>query len=495
MITFVALTSIGYYNKIFSFRFVDEEDNFTLGKYLIQGDKIYSDLFSHHQPFAYIMSASIQKVASPDNIYMLVKRHREFMILWSIIWVIFLFVRFGKPLIPFVLIYETVKIFLLGHLFISEALAVYPLVYLLSYLFLTEKKSKGFEFVFFGFFFSLVTFLLAPIWPALGVIFILFLLKDNFTKLKFIYFTLGFLPIFLTSLYFSSIKDYLYFVFYVNQKYYLPVASAGSFPVMVLSSFITPLIALTSQAANSPILIVCKIASAALIVNIIILVKTRQYKIVFLLLLILGTSNIRFVDPGLQEYTGFHFTPYFGLLVASVGISSKFALDKASRKIKIVLLLLGLIMMIFLGRYFFEKTYFTVDKEHQYYIHYSEQYDFGEAVKIMKADNDKLFVAPDEWLVYWQGDVGHASFMVNYYAWMTTVPYIKDSVESTFRENPPQFFYCDCQGSYFGLEHYFDKYIVLKRYGQPSKLRILKEKYYNLSSEQKNKLRFYGFEL
>src|SRR3989344_1765887 len=92
LITIGLLIFLGYFyeNKVFYIHFVDEEDNLVLGKYLTRGEKLYSDLFSHHQPLAYIISAGIQKTTDPNSIALLIKRHREFLIVWSAIWLLLL---------------------------------------------------------------------------------------------------------------------------------------------------------------------------------------------------------------------------------------------------------------------------------------------------------------------------------------------------------------------------------------------------------------------
>src|SRR3989344_2107005 len=79
-----------YLNKVFAVRFADEEDNLVLGHFLIQNQKLYSELFYHHQPLGYILSAGFQFLTGPEDIYELVKTHREVMIAWSLLWCLLL---------------------------------------------------------------------------------------------------------------------------------------------------------------------------------------------------------------------------------------------------------------------------------------------------------------------------------------------------------------------------------------------------------------------
>ena len=77
LILFLSITTFFYLNKVFSFHFVDEDHNFALGKYLLQGEILYRDFFTNHQPMETIGSALIQKSTNPPNIAQLVKRHRQ----------------------------------------------------------------------------------------------------------------------------------------------------------------------------------------------------------------------------------------------------------------------------------------------------------------------------------------------------------------------------------------------------------------------------------
>ena len=182
LISLFLVVLFGFYrNHALSFHFVDEEDNIVLGNYLLQKEKLYKDLFSHHQPLAYIFSAGVQKISTPPNLFMLIERHREAVLFWAITWTILLVARFGWPLFLFTLVFEPIKIFLLGHLFLSESLVVYPLVYILSFIFLKPPLLR-LEFVLLGLSFSLIFFLLSPLWPAAIALGLIFFKSTNFKK-------------------------------------------------------------------------------------------------------------------------------------------------------------------------------------------------------------------------------------------------------------------------------------------------------------------------
>ena len=214
------ITSRSYQNQALSFHFVDEEDNLVLGKYLLQGEKLYEDLFSHHQPLSYVFSAGVQKLTSPNSIFLLIKRHREAVIFWAAAWSIFLVARFGLPMLLTVIIFEPLKIFLLGNLFLSESLVVYPLVYLLSWAFLSHHPPTKYESVFLGFCFILTWLLLAPLWPATIFLFGMLLWQKKLLISDLLPFFLGSLPLLAVSLLFMTPAAYFNDVFYINFKYY-----------------------------------------------------------------------------------------------------------------------------------------------------------------------------------------------------------------------------------------------------------------------------------
>jgi hypothetical protein len=93
------LTLSFYRSHIFAIHFVDEDDNIVIGNYVREGRTLYSEVFSQHQPSMFVISAGIQNAFSVDNFLMVIKRHREFMIAWSILWVLILTARFGWPLL------------------------------------------------------------------------------------------------------------------------------------------------------------------------------------------------------------------------------------------------------------------------------------------------------------------------------------------------------------------------------------------------------------
>lgn len=484
---FLFITSYYYRERVFSQHFVDEEDNLVLGSYLLKNEKLYKDLFSHHQPLSYILSAGIQKATNPNSIYLLIKRHREAIILWSIIWSVFLITRLGFVFLPFLLIFEVSKFFLFGDMFLSESLVIYPLIYLTSLIFIL--KIHPWEYLLVGIILGLCIYLLAPVWPLLFVILIFLIIKEKKERLKKTnYIFWGLTLASLLILPFISMREYFFYSIYTNFKYYIPLTSEGNFALGILKSFISPFLSFNSAISSETGWII-KLLSVTLLFNYIALLKSRQTKIVALILLILGLGNIRFVTPGTQEYNGFHILPWFALLIFTTCVST-FLISSKLKKVSFSLLIICVVASFYLSK---DKLFIKRDLGRDYYVNYSVQEDMGRAINIMKDKDDKLFVAPDEWLVYWQADIDHRSFLVNYYAWMEKVPYLKDEARTIFDTNPPTFLYTNRVGT--GLEQYYDRYIQVRQFDKPISLFVRPERWKNLSESQKDQLKYFNFEV
>ena len=485
--------SYTYHNKIFSIHFVDEEDNFILGKYLLEGQKLYSDLFSHHQPMGYILSAGYQSVTNPDNIYMLIKRHREFMIAWSFLWCALLLWKFRNKVILPLITFEITKFYLLGNLFLSESLAVYPVLYLTLLLLDKEIKPKKYEYLFSGFLIGLSALLLAPIWPFLaGYIILMFWLKKM--KLKDSLFLVGggLIPV-ISSLPFIDIYYYFHNVFYINFKYYIPQSGEEKLPMAMVKSSLSPLTSLINNGGLGSSGFAQKIIALFFIASLGFLIKIKNYRLLITAVVLLTLSNIRYFPPGLEYYAGFHILVWYALFIT---ISLYFYQDligavktKYFRIILICLLFIGISAIIYSSKDLFKKN----DIAHDYYVNYSEQLAYGEAIKGMKNEGDTLFVVPDQWLLYYQADIKNNNKMVNFYGWMSLVWELNGYVTESFKTNPPTFFYCDCDEKYV-YNYGGDNYHQMIRDGAKTRLWVRNDRFNNLTDSQKDSIRFFNFQ-
>ncbi len=488
----LVLTSRGYENKVASFHFVDEEDNFVLGYYLLKGETLYSDLFSHHQPLAYILSAGIQGLTQPNSIFLLVKRHREMIMLWAAIWMIWLVIRFGWSGLIGVGVYELTKYNLLGSLFLAESISVYMLIYLAGLVIEDRKKDlRILEAVGLGSVVASCLLLLSPAWPLIIVSYGLIVWRQQ-QRRKFLSFSLmGGLPVLGLASFFMSIPDYFHNAFYINFRYYIPITSDESFLVLAVKSLFSPISVFFPNQTINLTLLCLRFVSAGFLVSLVVLWWSHQRKLVIMMLTLLTLANIRYVVPGSEIYSGFHILPWFGLLLFfwAEALVRSLANFKPIFKIGLITVLVVTLGVAFENG---SKSIF-IDKNvaDELYVNYSRQFDIGEAVRIMKTPGERLLVAPDEWLVYWQADIPHASKMVNYYAWMALVPELQSQIDLLFEIGPPDYLYTNMVGT--GLEKYYPRYDVLQKDGHKTSLFVRKGKWETLSVQQRNSLSYLNF--
>lgn len=486
----IFLTLIGYFyqNKAFHIHFVDEEDNLVLGKYLLDGRILYKDLFSHHQPLAYVLSAQVQKVTNPNSIYLLIKRNREAIIAWSFFWGVLLVVRFGRPLLGFIIFYETTKLYLLGNQFLSESLVVYPLVFL-STLAITHIKNRN-EYFIAGILTGICAFLLSPIWPLLLFLAILMIYQSKKRLESFVILTLGMLPVFIAVLPFISLKEYLFHTFYINLFYYIPITSSGNFLGNTFKAFLMPMISFFIAPQEYPLIHFIRFYSIILIGLTIYLFIRKRFKLIAVVFVLIGLANIRYVSPDQQFYRGFHLLPWYSLLILVIFLLID-QMNKLKHRILATVFLLFTGLLIFLSK---EDVFLKRDMDNDFFINFSRQFTIGEAVRIAKdTQKDTLFIAPDEWLTYWQADITPASRMINYYAWMNKVPFLRAEAENTLAIKKPTFVYLNQKGT--GFETYLNDYVNLKKDGKETGLYVKKEKIESLTAKQKGDLNYHNFEL
>ena len=280
-------------------------------------------------------------------------------------------------------------------------------------------------------------------------------------------------------------SDYFYDTGYINLKYYIP----GEQGINFYKSLFTPFILLITG-GNTDLGLIIKELLILLFGLVILYVKRSQYLLIIGLFLILGLANIRYAD------SGFHFLPWLAILTSIVGFLSVNLLLKkgVDKKWRITVILMLTIIFVNVLYYAMNSLFKKTDRANDAYVHYSQQYDYGHAVQIMKAKDETLMVAPIEPLILWQADTPHATKYTFYYSWMAGVPVIKNEIVQAFTKNPPTYFYYNTNYGEIGLEKYLEKYQNLPRNGKSTYLYILKTKVLNLSSKQIDQLRFFDFE-
>lgn len=482
MISLVTLSS--YRSHIFALHFVDEDDNIVIGNYVREGKKLYSEVFSQHQPSMFVISASVQNTFSVDNILMVIKRHREFMIAWSILWFLILTARFGWPLLLTGTVIELVKITLLGNLFLGESLVIYPLLYLVAHLFLAPSHVRLAEKLFLASIFWLLWFSLTPLWPVLILIFLLMGYKVFGDKqFLYIFLILGFISL-IALMQITTIYDYLYNALYINYKYYIPLTTPVGFFESIVKAFCAPLYAIFSPKSGE-LLMLTRILSLGVIVNLIALIIRRQMLKAFTIFILLGLTSLRYIDPGDTLYGVFHMLPWFVLLILFNFLTfTKLRLHHIGIWFLVVLASLQVA----------NKNLFDYrDPSTDFYVHFSPSSDIREAVKIISQSSPQtIWVEPVMYYPHWRTGATPYTSLINYYGWMDRTAPMKEDLVSRLNQELPALVWAETSE---GIGEYLGHYTPVMREGKPSGLYLRSDQIKQITSQVRADLLHYRFEI
>lgn len=451
-------------DRSLSLRFVDEDDHLAGADLINRGYKLYEQISTNHQPLVYSASAAIQKISHPDNLFMLVRRHRQALFGYGAIWSLLLVLRFGWPGLIFVLFFEWLKYGLLGNLLLMESLAVYPAVYLLFSL-LTVKRPRPSELLLLGLCSFLVVFNLVPLWPWLAVMLLLM-----FFRLKWLLAGLAIPTVILFSFY--SPAAWFNEVVYNNWVYAVPslnVVKTGAdwfrlafFPFY---AYLTPGL----QAKFISLFFTGYLAASFF-----------HRKLLWLYPLLLLANN-RVLSPGAAYYAGFHLLPWLGLLIVIFVYSLKFL----PKHLLTGLGLWSLVLLLNPAMPYFNRT----DTNYEYYVNYSPAEDINFAVKNIATAADRLAVTAYQPLVSWQTNANLATRQLVYYAWQASVPELKAEYERVFYGADPPEIICGSNEPALLAE----KYVNILKFGQPTELYLRRDKFNSLTDSQWAALETRGF--
>jgi hypothetical protein len=473
-----------YRSHIFALHFVDEDDNIVIGNYVREGKALYSEVFSQHQPSMFMISAGIQNTFSVDNVLMVIKRHREVMIGWSILWFLILTVRFGWPLLLTGAVIELAKITLLGNLFLAESLVIYPLLYLVAHLCMEPKISSGIEKLFLVSIFWLLWYSLTPLWPLLLFLAILLFYKTTEDK-QFRYMFVGVGAISLIGLLsITSFYDYVYNALYVNYKYYIPLTTPVGLFESIGKAFLAPIFAIFSQKSGE-LLTLIKVLSIGLLINLASLLLRKELLKAGFIFIVLGFTSLRYIDPGDTLYGVFHMLPWSSLLILFNFV--------AFTKIRLYHLIIWIIIM-FASIQVANKNLFDYrDPTTDFYVHFSPSADIREAVKILSISTPQtLWVEPVMYWPHWRTGAAPYTSMVNYYGWMDQTPPMKEGLTNHLEKELPTIVWAQTMQ---GVGIYLDHYTPLLREGKPSGLYLRKDQVQSLTPQVRADLSYYRFEI
>jgi len=467
--------------NIFNFRFVDEEINFITGKWILDGVKLY-DYFFNHQPIPSLLSAGIQLFAKPNTIFLLVKRHREFIFFFSIVTWWLVSIRFGRKAWTTGLAILLTRHALLGGLFLSESLVIPFILYVIFLLFdLTIGKDiTRIDYWLFPFSLLFVQFNLLPLTPFVifSIIYFLCLLKRKKIILKavipsLIITCLFFLLLLLTM----STWGYINYTIFTNLKEMIPTETKYTF-IEAVKLTLFKVFEVWSM-PNDIFYIFLKTVSGLLIISWILLGIYKNWKLVFTEVFIIFLLSIRPLPIG-TGYSGFHFLPWFSGCIALLFFNLDLLLKK--RRLAKSVLLFFLLIISTAGFVGYSEYSSLPDRFERWYINYSPAYDCGEIVRLLSLNGDTMFASPDASLIYWQSNLKPNVKYFFVFNFMQQSEVINNQIKSDWKQNPPVFAYIEDNEAYNELLD--GGYSRLSRHGKKLNLYIRKDKLTLISHEQ-----------
>lgn len=498
-----------YIPRISAYGCFDDCNNFMGGYFLLQGKKLFSEIFFNHQPMAAYLSYLIQAVTSPINIFELILRHRQFIMLFGFVFNVLLLIRFGLPAFLFAIVFETSKFYLFGDRFLSEGMIVYPLVYLSGLIFLrfTNRKLFSIDFLLGSIFTWLVIFSREPYVPLALFAYVFLLAGKPFTSSKKI--SIGIL-LFLSiiSTFYHDVSEYFFNVAIVNYLAVLPSdVKADMFGPRFLQSLFYPLYILFygKMTIFKQILVGIDIVFLTFIS---ILFFEKKLKIAFSILFLLALANIRVVIPGSMFFEAFHMLVWFGMFVFITLLL--FFYNSSNRPL---LIFVSVVILLFLTSFLTSKSYFAyekVDRHVEYITNYGPILQMGSVIDVLASPGDTLFLDGSDDLVYWQAQhqngAAQAKVKSSYkYSWYTSAmiyfeKYKKERLKM-FKENSPDFYkeygFCNKieQIPGYSLPDFVKKsYVRLNADNKPSCLFVKKSKLDKISSDQWRKAKDWLYE-
>ncbi len=439
LIPFYAILYKLYIPRVTAFGCFDDCFNYLGGYFIANGKHIYSDFFFNHQPIPAFISYFIQILTHPINIFELLLRHRQFVLLLGFFFNILLIVRFKYIALPFILIFELSKFYVFGDRFLAEGMIIYPIVYLLGLVLLKLHKQKLFtiDYLLSAAFAWFIIFSREPYAPLSLVLFtvIIYGKLDKIKKLSigiFIFLTITIL------LYIGDLKEYYFDMVTFNLEAVIPryenVSMFGPKPFQI---FFYPIYIFFFGGMNLFKQLLLGI-DILFVVYMLAVLKNRNFKLAFFIIFILGLANLRVILPGKLYYEAFHVIIWYGLFL----FATSYLIYNYSKNNRNKLVSFGVLFFLVISLVT-SKSYFSSDKvdEHtEFLTQYGPTLHAGETIKALSDPSDTLFLDRSDDLVYWQAKRLSSYKYTWYTAQMNFYPKYTDERLNMFRTNPPDFY-------------------------------------------------------
>lgn len=373
------VSSYVYLRETSAFRFFDEENNIVAGYFLTTGKHLYSDIFMNHNPLPIFISAGIQETLRITTLFELVKYHRMFMIGFALCANSILLIRFRHKAFLFIFVYEFLKFYLSGQMFLAEGMIAYPLAYmvlLLTTTGLVHKKISNLDLTISSCCFIFIALSREPYVPVTLVIFGLILFFTHSRKMALYAGIISLVLIGMFMLQFD-LSEYYKQVVLLNRA--LAKGDLKDQGNLQMYSGLLQLFqyVIVGMKLDKPVYIVLSAVSAAFLY--LVGRKTHSLKGVgqwlFLVIVfgILFLAGIRNYSAGSEWYGMYRSIPYIAILLAFVS-------SIASARLIVTLLCFTLGVAIFHPRSHFREKRINAD---EYYIQYSRTNQTGQVINLL----------------------------------------------------------------------------------------------------------------
>lgn len=476
-----------YVPYINAFGCFDECMNIGGGYFMTQGKTLFSEIWFNHQPLMGYFSYIIQTVLQPINLYELLLRHLQFLMIFSLIANFFIIKRFGWTGVGFVLIYELSKFYIFGNRFLGESFVVYPLVYMLGLLWnkYSDKQIYKFEYIAAGISTWFILFTREPFSLTALALYGLLLWKPQEIDKRISLMIFGLLSA--VTVLVQPLDEYFYALFAVSSQGTLENELQNNFAgIGILKVFFYPFF-IVIDAFNNQIneywMLLIGVCITFILVTIYMLIIRKRYIFIAVLYFLLGLTNLRYLPFGDTYYGAFHIIPWYAMVIfiSLLLITDKFTLYK-----KYTFTMLVIIFGFFLAYLVHPATFFKhpVDPQRDLLVNYGEVMQIGSIVNALSESNASLFVdkagANDTMALAYFTAKRQSAYDYSWYIYFA--PGHKRYTEARsemLQEYPPDFYYTGSLDK--RLQNVYQQLVIDNK---PSKLYVKKDMFKQIPNER-----------
>lgn len=485
--------------RVNAFGCFDDCFNYVAAYFMLHDKTLYSEIYFNHQVVIAHMSAAVQYLTNPENIYELVLRHRQLLLIFGFLFNLLLIKRFFFAGIFFVLFYEFNKFYIFGDRFLAESFVVYPLVYMVGLVWnkFHKRELSLFDYTLSGVGTWFVIFMREPYTFVALFLFALILFEKPLSKEKRIGLAC-FIVLTTVVLLALPLKDYVFNLVVQSRSIAVGEISQNNLlGIGLLKIFFYPVSLLFGGEWNIFRQLLIGLSFVFLFWSGYLGFAKKQFFSIVIIFFSLALANIRVVDPGSIFYEAFHMIPWYGMFVflTFLIIQEVYRYQKKLALGSLVFLIGLFCYLIFQPGHFIHEK---IDPHKDFITNYGKELQIGEVIRVLSNSSDTLFLDGFDDLIYWQ-----AKLISEYrYSWYTSgMPFIdvySNARTEMFQKNPPDFYYGSCPKDTAPWHHMpsfvRNDYVQLTSSSKPTCVYVHKNKIKEISKEQWNRANEFLFD-